>query len=485
MDIDPILRNARRWPLQGTIASVIIISVVGAAGAASLMVLRGHGNYSALFPTTILILLCSFIACGAALSHRVNGAFLGLVLTCAGLGWLLRALLLISGSVPQAIGIITYALPIVLVVQALAMFPDDQIRCTVDRWLIRVTWAFPLVLIPNQFSQRPNPSEPSWAGLTPADPIWTAPGRLIAYVHLGAIGVLLLVSLLRRRDRLPRAFWPAFLLGAAVGLQIVVTAGLGLAGGAGHSTRVVMNAVGVALLVLVPPALLAGSFNLWFDRADRDLADLRRSARHSAAAARRSMQRDLHDGAQLRLLNAAMVLNVARARAARGSDEALERMLLEASDELARALEGLRTTASSSVPETIRTHGLVGALRELTVATPQPVTLLCPPALDPPAEVAEAVYFTVSEALANVARHARAESVIVSLRAEPGSDEIRLQVRDDGIGGAHAGSGRGLSGLADRIGGIGGTFEVDSPRGHGTIVGAVIPCESSLLMTRP
>ncbi|HVX44442.1 MAG TPA: ATP-binding protein [Mycobacteriales bacterium] len=482
MDTDPMLREARRWPVQCIIASVVVICVVGSAGAASVMVLKDHGNSSALFPTTILILLCSFIACGAALSHRVNGAALGLVLTCAGLGWLLRALLLIPHPVARAIGILAYAMPIVLVVQALAMFPDDRRRGAVDRWLMRVTWALPLVLIPNQFLHHPNSSEPSWTGLSPADPVWVSPGRLVAYLYLIVLGSLLLASLVRRRHRLTPAFWPAFGLGLAVGGQILLVAGLGLAGGAGHSTRVVLNAVGVAVLVLVPPALLAGSFNLWFDR---DLAEARRSARHSAAAARRSVQRDLHDGAQLRLLNAAMVLKLALARAARDGDETMERLLIEASDELGRALDGLRTTAGSGGPEMVRTHGLAGALRELTVAAPQPVTLLCPPELDLPADVSEAVYYTVSEALANVARHAHARSVSVSLRAEPVGQTIRLQVRDDGIGGAHAGSGRGLSGLADRITGIGGTFEVDSPPGHGTILEAVIPCESSLLMTQP
>src|SRR5215208_3849055 len=192
----------------------------------------------------------------------------------------------------------------------------------------------------------------------------------------------------------------------------------------------------------------------------------------AADAARRKIERDLHDGAQQRLVTLALDVNVARSRLDADPESAgpfLDRL----ADELAGATAELRELARGIHPAVLTDRGLAPAVAALAGRSAVPVELLELPEerLPPTAEIT--AYFTVSEALANVAKYAEASRVSVRLAAS--EEDLVVEVRDDGVGGARATPGSGLSGLSDRVGATDGRLEVESPPGEGTLVRAVIP----------
>jgi len=207
-------------------------------------------------------------------------------------------------------------------------------------------------------------------------------------------------------------------------------------------------------------------------------AELRASrARMVQAAdeARRRLERDLHDGAQQRLVGLALDLRLARSRMDSAPDEAA-RLLEEATDELAAATRELRELARGIHPAVLTEGGLEPALRTLVTRAALPTVLTVAAAVRhaPPIEVT--AYFTVAEALTNVARYAEATEVEVELSYDNGS--LIVEVRDDGRGGADAAGGTGLRGLADRVAALDGRLDIHSPPGEGTVVRAEIPCAS-------
>ncbi len=189
---------------------------------------------------------------------------------------------------------------------------------------------------------------------------------------------------------------------------------------------------------------------------------------------RRRLERDLHDGAQQRLVTLSMDLRQARSRAAASGDAELSSSLETAEGELARSLAELRELARGIHPAILTQNGLGAALRSLAERSPVPVELRCVPDgrfADP---VEATTYFLVSEALANVAKHADASHASVAVRR--GVDRLEIEVSDDGSGGASIEGGTGLRGLADRVAAVGGRMDLRSAPGAGTMVLAEIPC---------
>jgi signal transduction histidine kinase len=192
--------------------------------------------------------------------------------------------------------------------------------------------------------------------------------------------------------------------------------------------------------------------------------------------ARRRLERDLHDGAQQRLVTLSMDLRMARAHAGASGDAELTTRLDAADQELARSLAELRELARGIHPAILTQNGLGGALRSLAERSGVPVELRSLPEGRYSPEVEATAYFIVSEALANVAKHAKASHAWVAV--EDGGGLLAIEVRDDGVGGAAMNGGSGLRGLADRVEAIGGRIEVRSEPGAGSIVHAEIPCAS-------
>jgi signal transduction histidine kinase len=190
-------------------------------------------------------------------------------------------------------------------------------------------------------------------------------------------------------------------------------------------------------------------------------------------AERRRLERDLHDGAQQRLVSLALTLRLARERMARNPLEA-EGLLDRSRAELDEALRELRELARGIHPAVLSDRGLEAAVEALAHRAHVPVELGEFPAERAPDQVELAAYFVISEALTNVAKYASASRATVAVTRSNG--RLTVEVSDDGIGGADPQRGSGLSGLAARLEAIEGQLRVDSEPGRGTTVRASIPC---------
>lgn len=190
-------------------------------------------------------------------------------------------------------------------------------------------------------------------------------------------------------------------------------------------------------------------------------------------AARRRLERDLHDGSQQHLVTLAIQLSLAQTRLAEHTDPEIAALLEEAVNELRVALAEIRQLARGIHPAILTDAGLGPALSSLADRSPLRVTIRAVPEVRYPASVESTVYFVVAESMTNAAKHAHASQVVVT--AEQLDGHIRVEVTDDGVGGASLEKGSGLQGLADRVGALDGHLLVDSPVQGGTRVTAVIP----------
>lgn len=207
-------------------------------------------------------------------------------------------------------------------------------------------------------------------------------------------------------------------------------------------------------------------------------ADLRAAARRIVAAedaARRRIERDLHDGAQHRLVTLGLELGAVSERARAIGDSELAERAADARAQLLEATSELRELARGLHPSVLAEAGLAEALATLADRSPVPVRLEVDLSERPAPEVEATAYFVVSEALTNAARHAQADVVTVSI-SRPLNGSLDVQVSDDGVGGASVAPGGGLQGLSDRLAALGSRLEVTSQTGSGTTIRAVLPC---------
>jgi PAS domain S-box-containing protein len=195
----------------------------------------------------------------------------------------------------------------------------------------------------------------------------------------------------------------------------------------------------------------------------------------AADEARRRLERNLHDGAQQRLVSVSIALRLAQARMADDPAEA-ENILRGASEELALGLEELRELARGLHPAVLTERGLAPTLEALAARAPLPVELRVEELVLPRA-IEAAAYYVVAEALTNVAKYASASAARVTISAA-GTHAV-IEVADDGVGGAQPTRGSGLRGLGDRVDALDGRLEIESADGHGTCVRAIIPLSPS------
>jgi len=195
----------------------------------------------------------------------------------------------------------------------------------------------------------------------------------------------------------------------------------------------------------------------------------------AADAERRRVERDLHDGAQQRLVAMSMGLRLAQTLAASNGDDELASLLEETATQLREALHDLRALARGIHPAVLTEEGLAPALESLALRSAVAVRLLGCPSDRLPQPVEVGLFYIVSEALTNAARHADASLVTVEVARDDA--RVRAVIRDDGVGGARLDGGGGLLGLQDRAAALGGTLTVDSPPRAGTTIVAEIPCE--------
>jgi signal transduction histidine kinase len=207
------------------------------------------------------------------------------------------------------------------------------------------------------------------------------------------------------------------------------------------------------------------------------LTEQKAAAVSAETTALRRLERDIHDGPQQRLVRLAMDLGRARQQLDRDPD-ALRHTLDEAIEQTRETLDELRALARGIAPPVLTDRGLPSALAAVAARCTVPVELAVDPALatsgrlDPVVE--NTAYFTVAEALTNVAKHSGAATCWVTVASQAG--RLGIQIVDDGTGGAHVAKGHGLAGLADRVRATGGTLTVVSPAGGPTEIKAEVPC---------
>ncbi|GAB3890526.1 hypothetical protein GCM10029964_062200 [Kibdelosporangium lantanae] len=200
----------------------------------------------------------------------------------------------------------------------------------------------------------------------------------------------------------------------------------------------------------------------------------------TADETRRRLQRDVHDGAQQRLVQTVITLKLARQSLADRDVQAGIDRVEEALKHAQRATDELRELVSGILPAGLTRKGLRGGVESLLADLPLPVDAVVDiPRL--PAEIETTAYFVVAEALTNVVKHARASRSWV--RASLSDGAVRIEVGDDGVGGAQAGMGSGLTGLFDRVEARGGALRITSPAGMGTRVEATVPVGEPLPST--
>lgn len=322
------------------------------------------------------------------------------------------------------------------------------------------------------------PFRTGWRWLRAA-PTW----RLLGWLAFAATGGGLLSVLV--------VLLPLAALGAVV-VAIVLPPAVGLPG-----VWVVVLAVGAVVLAAawwrcaVPLArlragadavLLAPGPGAALEQRVHDLAESRAQTVDHAAAELRRVERDLHDGAQARMVSVGMQLGMVADLLDRDPDAA-RALLAEARGTTAGALADLRDVVRGIHPPVLADRGLSAAVEALALDLAVPVTVVAVLPGRPPAAVESAVYFAVAELLANAVRHAAATRLRVALTA--GDATLRVVVADDGVGGADPDRGTGLRGVARRLSAFDGTMGVDSPPGGPTRIVLEVPCVWSSPKTTP
>jgi len=319
---------------------------------------------------------------------------------------------------------------------------------------------------------RPDPPEASWwkrLGARLADPAtWKDLAFLLLQLPLGVVSFSIVVGVIGGGLRLlfapalPELFdSPDWVVIAAVPVGALILL-LGIPG---------LNALG-RLYGWFAGLLLGSNADPELTAQVHELEDARSRIIAAADSERRRIERDLHDGAQQRLVALALNLRMAEQRVDAGEPGAAE-LVRNAGEEANLALKELRDLARGIHPAILTNRGLPAALEDLASRATVPVEVVARPDERLPDPVEAAAYFVVSECLANIGKHAEATSATVAVRAVDG--RLTVEVADDGRGGATLDGGSGVQGLLDRVGALGGTLSVESPPGDGTRVLAEIP----------
>ena len=440
----------------------------------------------------------SFIGTGLYAWDRRPANVIGLLMVCVGFTIFVAELTVSDIPLAAAFGFACNSLPVAFLIHLLVVFPTGRIRTRLGRFFVIYAYVaggfiagFPILFY--------NPAtDPDCTHCVSSNPLLIHDN--LAFVNtwlnvLSAISIPVLAALFvhlvrqaRRGDpEERRSQEPVWWAGGATILLFGATLLTNLGPESGNYDDVVWYIANV-VLATVPFAFLFGLLRTKLSEADvvaqenvrldaelqarlDELRESRARIVQAGDAARRKLERDLHDGAQQRLVGLALDLRLAREKLDDDPRTAAG-MLDEASAELSRATEELRELARGIHPAVLSDRGLEAAVESLAKRAPLPVELDA--SLDGrlPEPVEAAAYFVVSEALTNVVRHSSAERAEVGIRRD--NARLLVEVRDDGSGGADP-AGSGLRGLADRVAALDGRLQVDDPAGVGTVVRAAIP----------
>ena len=458
-------------------AAIAFAALVAGAGVIALELSSDHRDARVVWAVFAPAVVWSFVGTGLYAWRARPANRTGLLLVLLGFAWCLFTLDAADAPWLYTVGLVTGGLWGGVFLHLGLSFPSGRLTTRLDRRLVVAGYfIFPLAYLPALLFA--GPAELGCPDC-PENLLLIRPDADLAAV-LTALGALtyfvLFVLVLRRaleRWRAADAFerlqiGPVYVCSLATFLLVTVArAGVG---------DVAWWAAFIAT-GLTPYAFLGGLLRSHVSHLDHELAERMEELRASRArlveagdAARRRLERDLHDGAQSRLVALALLLRSARGRV--GEDAALAGLLDQAQDELRTSLAELRELARGIHPAVLTERGLEPALQSLVARAPVPVSVEASDARLP-GPVESAAYFVVSEGLANVAKYARATHASVTV--EQANGHVTVEVADDGVGGADLHRGSGLRGLADRVAALDGTLSLDSPAGGGTRLRARIP----------
>jgi signal transduction histidine kinase len=492
------MRRAQATPLR---RALIGLAVGGFAMGSILFVIVAKSDVPEvplLEAVLTLLIGWSFIGTGLYAWDRRPSNLVGPLMVCVGFAWFLGELKVSDIPLIAAIGFACNSLAVIVLIHLLIVFPSGRTRGRVDRFFIGYAYLVGGVVsaLPTFFYNPP--SDPDCTGCAGSNPLLISDN--LGLVHgifdaLSAVSIPVLLALvvhlvLRARAADPaerRSQVPVWIAGGATVFVFAAALVANLTPEEGNQDDVVWY-IANFVIATVPYAFLLGLLRTRLSEADLvaeenvrldaelearldELRESRARIVQAGDAARRKLERDLHDGAQQRLVGLALDLRLAREKLADDPEAAAE-MLDEASAELARATEELRELARGIHPALLSDRGLRAAVEALAQRAPLPVEIDA--SLDDrlPAAAESAAYFVVAEALTNVVRHAGAERAEIVLVQDDG--HLLVEVRDDGVGGADP-AGSGLRGLADRVAALDGSLEVDGAGGRGTVVKADIP----------
>jgi signal transduction histidine kinase len=425
----------------------------------------------------------SFIGTGLYAWRRLPESRTGELMVLLGFAWFLSALAFANAALPYSIALVFGGLWGGVFLQLVMSFPSGRLAPGADRaiviagYLIFTVASIPLLLFASPHDLGCDECPSNVLLVRPDHELATA-GLVFEELLYGGLFVIVLVRLTRRWRRaaaLERIqLTPVYVCGLVTFLLVTVAQA-----GAGDAAAW----VALSATALLPIAFLGGLLRSHVARLDAELRarleELRASRARLVEASdteRRRLERDLHDGAQARLVAVALLLGHTRRRVdADPADPEVGDLLDTAMAELKTSLAELRELARGIHPPVLTERGLEPALHALASRAPVPVTLDAEQGERLPGPVEIAAYFVVSEALANVAKYSQASEATVELRRA--DRRVIVEVSDDGVGGADAAQGSGLRGLEDRVAALDGTLRVDSPAGGGTRLHVEIPCE--------
>ena len=477
--------------------ALIGIGIAGFAAGVGIGVLTANSDHIDLRGAAAavgLLLGWSFIGTGLYAWDRRPENGTGALMVAVGFTWFLGALVVANSELVFTIGLVVSNLFYAVLLHLLLAFPSGRLETRTDRRLAGASYFVAVGLgLPNTLFADTTDSEVCGCPenlLMVQDSITTSQilgliqivPALFLFVAVGRICV--------RRWRAAKgvertALSPMILAGVAM----LVVGGAQIAAGAANqegsepfffAALLAMAAVPYGFLVGLLRSKTAGLQleNVRLDAALRARVEELRASRarivQASDTARRRLERDLHDGAQQRLVALALDLKLARGKLEKDPAAAAE--LLDASiEELAEATSELRELARGIHPALLTDRGLGPALEAIANRAPIPVEVTPIPEMRLPGPVESAAYFVVAEALTNVSKYANATHAEVTVTRSNG--KVVVEIRDDGVGGADPAAGSGLSGLADRVAALDGELAVESPAGGGTVVRAEVPCE--------
>jgi len=481
--------------LRRALLALAALALLAGIGSAALIHASEHVDDRGLLLALTLGAGWSFSFTGLYAWDRRPGSPIGPLMTLIGFTWFFQGLAASNDSAIYAIGVIGQLIPYAILIQLLVSFPGSRPQ-TAPAWIavgfaylatgpLQIAWAFFV-----------DPQAQEGCENCPENPIKVGPEsvadaingvQVIGGMAAIVVGIAVLFAKWRRSTAAERQVLTPVLATGGLAFSILLVQLVLDKVGASGETKDVVYVAAVAVFAFLPPAFLLGLLRSRVGRAEEEsfalstenaqlIAELRAS-RHriveAGYAERRRVERDLHDGAQQRLM--ALTMNLRLAREKLDANPAVTGELLdEAMEELAAATAELRELARGIHPVVLTDRGLAAALSGLAERSPVPVEIVAAPSERLPAPVESATYFVVAEALTNVARYAEAE--VATVRVARDNGVVEVEITDDGVGGADPEGGTGLRGLADRVAALDGRLEVRSAAGAGTTVAAVIPC---------